>query len=108
MLGLFWLSSIGIGMVVALVIALLIAAAHQVTSAADLAALSAASKVVDGPGPACAAAARVAASMRAKVITCQVQGEDVLVELESIGVNLWGVRFPMRAQARAGPAVPAP
>jgi len=104
-LGLVWLSVFGVGIVVALVIALLIAQAHQVRSAADLAALSAAVHAADGPRPACAAARQVAGSMRAQVRRCDLVGLTVTVELESLGVTLWGVHLPMTAIARAGPAL---
>jgi secretion/DNA translocation related TadE-like protein len=103
-LSLFWLSIFGCGVVVALVVALLIAQAHQISSAADLAALSAAVHAADGQPAACAAASRVAGSMTATVQSCRLDGLVVTVELQSRGITLWGVHLPMRAAARAGPA----
>ena len=79
------------------------AAAHrQAQSAADLAALAAASTVQQG-GEACATAERVAVANHARVITCDVSGEDVALSVEVDGPEFLGHSFAIVGQARAGP-----
>jgi len=97
-----WLSVLAVIGAVGLLMALVAAAQHQVESAADLAAVSAATHVGDGQGPACAAARRVASTMHARVTSCRVNGFDVTVDVAST------VETPVRsvvltASARAGP-----
>ncbi|MDG9702751.1 Rv3654c family TadE-like protein [Streptomyces sp. DH37] len=76
---------------------------HRAGAAADAAALAAADHALRGAGEACAAARRVAAAQRARVVRCQVLGEvaDLTVRVRA-GPYSAGVR------ARAGPAAATP
>ncbi len=98
-----WFTVLAVLVTVALLVALVAAAQHQVEAAADLAALSAATHIADGEEQACRAAGRVAASMRAAVTDCRVRGLDVELDVQSI-VNLRARRLVLTATARAGPA----
>lgn len=77
--------------------------AHRMAqNAADLAALAAAqdnAKGVDG----CERAAEVARANRAQLVSCVVEGRSVVVEV-AVETPLAG-RDPVRARARAGPAL---
>jgi secretion/DNA translocation related TadE-like protein len=101
-----WLAVLAVIGVVGLLVTLVAAAQHQVESAADLAAVSAATHVADGQSVACAAAARVAGSMHARVTSCRVDGFDVTVELVST-IEIPSRTLSLRASARAGPIEPA-
>lgn len=52
-----------------------VAARHRAGGAADLAALAAADRALQGPAVACEAAGRVAGAQEAVVVRCAVQGE---------------------------------
>lgn len=79
-------------------------ARHRAQSAADLAAVAAASTVAAGADAACAQAMRIAAEMRAVVNACAVDGLDIVLTAEAaVTLGRWGVR-PATAHARAGPA----
>lgn len=83
------------------------AAAHRrAQSAADLAALSAATVLQQG-APACPTATRVAARNGARTTGCRVEAEDVLVEVEVDSPELLGHTWEIRGRARAGPGPPA-
>jgi len=82
---------------------------RRASAAADLAALAAADAL--GPGRAgtraCSAAGRVSAANGAEMMSCEVQGDDVLVR---VGIEArpitgwWSLTVP--ARARAGPVSP--
>lgn len=79
-------------------------ARHRAAAVADLAALAAADRALDGPTRACAAAARAAAAGSAVLDSCGLTGEvaDVVVAIRPPGVlGSWGVA---RAHSRAGPS----
>jgi secretion/DNA translocation related TadE-like protein len=79
-------------------------ARHRAQAAADLAALAAAGRLVDGADAACAQAAVVASAMDASTTQCAVDGLDVVVGVDvSVRLGRLGVR-PAHAIARAGPA----
>jgi secretion/DNA translocation related TadE-like protein len=90
------LTSAGLGLGQALV------ARHRAAAAADLSAISAASRVLDGPISACKAAALVALSQGARLTTCRIDGEvaDVTVEVLS---GILSAHYPAVGAARAGP-----
>ncbi|MFJ9324507.1 Rv3654c family TadE-like protein [Streptomyces globisporus] len=92
----------GLCTVFAVVLALgqAVAARHRAGGAADLAALAAADRALDGVGAACEAARRVALAQDAAIVRCAVQGEvaDVTARVE-LGPYLPTVR------SRAGPPV---
>jgi secretion/DNA translocation related TadE-like protein len=76
-------------------------ARHRAQSAADLAALSSAARLMDGPRIACARATSVAQAMRTAVTDCSVQGLDAVITVQAVaGVPGWRAS----ARARAGPA----
>ena len=83
-----------------------IAARHRAASAADLAALAGARTLVAGVGDPCAAAQRVAAAARARVVACDVLANGSLqVVAEAALPRLlarWPQLPPARARARAG------
>ncbi len=81
-------------------------ARHRATAAADLAALAAAVRLVEG-ADACGAAAQLAAANAAELAACEVRGGEVGVAVR-VPVRLGGLGvFSATARARAGPAPPA-
>lgn len=84
-----------------------VVARHRAQAAADLAALSAAGHLGEGPHAACASASSVAAGMYARLSACTVDVLDVVVTVD-VPVNLgrWGIQVA-HAAARAGPGEPA-
>ncbi|WP_405778357.1 Rv3654c family TadE-like protein [Streptomyces sp. NBC_00859] len=76
-----------------------VAARHRAGGAADLAALAAADRALQGQGRACAAAAKVAGEQGARVARCAVSGEIADVTAEA----RFGPYAP-QVRARAGPA----
>jgi secretion/DNA translocation related TadE-like protein len=83
-------------------IAAAVVARHRAQAAADLAALSAAVRVVAGAGVACGEARAVAATMHAALRGCDVDQLDVVVSV-AVAVAGRGGREAV-ATARAGPA----
>ncbi|MDP9393968.1 MAG: flp pilus-assembly TadE/G-like family protein [Actinomycetota bacterium] len=83
-----------------------VVARHRAESAADLAALSAASTLHEGTAAACVHAARVAGTAGGRLMSCRVTGQVVDVEVRA---PLAGDRLAVpaaRARARAGPVRP--
>ncbi|MEV4052696.1 Rv3654c family TadE-like protein [Amycolatopsis sp. NPDC049688] len=78
-------------------------ARHRAESAADLAALAAASHAAEGPTGACERARWVTKQMGVTLMTCRWQQLDALVEVEAPSPGLIGLPNPS-ARARAGPA----
>lgn len=76
---------------------------HQAESAADLAALAGAAQVLAGEQYACAQARRVTDRMRVRLVSCQTQGWDVLVELTAQPAGWLGGLGAATGRARAGP-----
>ncbi|WP_405937526.1 flp pilus-assembly TadE/G-like family protein [Streptomyces sp. NBC_00726] len=91
--------------VFAVVLALgqVVAARHRAGGAADLAALAAADRALEGVEPACASAEEVARAQGAEVVRCAVLGEvaDVTARVR------FGPYAP-EVRSRAGPAETAP
>jgi secretion/DNA translocation related TadE-like protein len=81
---------------------------HQAESAADLAALAGAVQVLAGEQYACAQARRVTDRMRVRLVSCQTQGWDVLVELTAQPAGWLGSLGAATGRARAGPVAAAP
>lgn len=102
-----WLAVLAVIGAVGLLMTLVAAAQHQVESAADLAAVSAATHVVDGEQATCDAAARVAASMHARLTSCRIDGLDVSIRVAST-VTIPARRLILTASARAGPVANVP
>lgn len=81
-----------------------ITARHRAQSAADLAALAAAGRLVAGKETACTWAVSVAERASGRVTSCTVDALDVVVIVEVDAVlGRWGVGAA-RGAARAGPA----
>jgi secretion/DNA translocation related TadE-like protein len=78
-------------------------ARHRAAAAADLSAISAASRVLDGPISACKTAALVARSQGARLTTCRIDGEVAEVTVEVLS-GLLSAHYPAIGAARAGPA----
>jgi secretion/DNA translocation related TadE-like protein len=75
-------------------------ARHTARNAADLAALAAAGRAIEGAGPACAAAARYAEANGAHLTSCEVTGLEVTVRTEA---PVRSLSVTATAAARAGP-----
>lgn len=87
---------------VGLLAATLTAAQHHVDGAADLVSLSAAARLQHG-GDACAAAGQIARDNAVVLSSCQVEGDDVVVEVsDQIRLPL-GLQGRLSSMARAGP-----
>ncbi|MFJ6716189.1 Rv3654c family TadE-like protein [Streptomyces sp. NPDC091265] len=91
--------------VFAVVLALgqVVVARHRAGGAADLAALAAADRALEGTTAACRAAQEVARAQGAEVVRCGVQGEiaDVIARV-SLGP------YAPEVRSRAGPATQSP
>jgi secretion/DNA translocation related TadE-like protein len=75
-------------------------ARQQAETAADLGALAGAAQVLRGADAACAAAGRVVAANRARLVSCVLDRLDVLVQVEVAAAAFGG---SASARARAGP-----
>ena len=96
-LGLLLLVGAALGVVAALVVG-----HRSAQSAADLAALAAATTESRG-GDACAAADGAAAANGAVLTRCEVLGRDVRVSVRVTGPRWLGQQGDLNAEARAGP-----
>jgi secretion/DNA translocation related TadE-like protein len=101
-----WVLAIGLVVLVAAqafaVVGSAMVARHRAQAAADLAALAAAMKVLEGESVACARAAEVSAHNGASLVACRLDGLDVIVTVEvaAAGSVRWGAA---QRSARAGP-----
>ena len=77
-------------------------ARQRAETAADLAALAGAARVLQGPDLVCAGVIRVAGANGAVVDSCVVQGTDVLVSVVA-RVRAGPISGTVSARARAGP-----
>lgn len=84
------------------VVVAMVRAHRMAESAADLAALAAASAVGRGADP-CSAAARIAAANGGSLATCRPSGREVEVVVEVPGPQWLGQTADLTARARAGP-----
>lgn len=80
-----------------------VAARHHAQSAADLAALAAASTATSGEQPACGRARWVADQMAVELRSCRLSGWDALVEVVWTPPGVTGQFGSAAARARAGP-----
>lgn len=78
-------------------------ARHRAASAADLAALAAAGRVLEGQQVACAAAGRTVAAVGARVTSCALDGDRVTVAVALRPAGLLAGLGSATAVARAGP-----
>ena len=100
-----------IAVIVALLVALMwfaaaVLARHRAESAADLAALAAATSAVAGEGPACQQARWVTDHMGVELRSCRLVGWDALVEVVATPPVALAPAGPAAARARAGPVEP--
>ncbi|WP_336087603.1 Rv3654c family TadE-like protein [Nocardia sp. SSK8] len=80
-----------------------VAARHRAQAAADLGALAAAGRLVEGADAGCAVAGEVAGRMGVGVRGCVVEQWDVMVQVRAeVSFGVFGVRTVV-ASARAGP-----
>ncbi|MCW2797228.1 Rv3654c family TadE-like protein [Nocardioides sp.] len=85
------------------VVAAMVRAHRLAQSAADLAALASASSAARGED-ACAAGAAIADANDARLLSCRVEGLEVVVSAEVDGPHWLGQVADLAAEARAGPA----
>ena len=78
-------------------------ARHRAAAAADLAALAAASRALEGSGAACQAAATVARRQSAHLLSCSISGLEALVVVGVRPPGRIGLLGEARATSRAGP-----
>jgi secretion/DNA translocation related TadE-like protein len=78
-------------------------ARHRAASAADLAALAAAARVLEGRDAACAAATRTARAAGATVRSCRLEGWEAVVEAAVVPPGRVGALGTAVVSARAGP-----
>ncbi|GAB3166595.1 hypothetical protein GCM10027162_01400 [Streptomyces incanus] len=74
---------------------------HRAAGGADLAALAAADRWMDGTAAACARAGRVAGAQGTRLVRCTVEGE-----VSDVSVAAGRGPFEAEVRARAGPAGP--
>jgi secretion/DNA translocation related TadE-like protein len=79
-------------------------ARHQAGVAADLGALAAVPRVLEGPEPACARAAEIVAANAARLLECRVAGFEVTVTTAVPATSLPAGPRLATATSRAGPA----
>jgi secretion/DNA translocation related TadE-like protein len=79
----------------------LVVARHRAQSAADLGALAGAQRAVEGAGVACPAAERIVRANGGRMVSCRVEGLDVVITVRVPGPAGWN---DGEASARAGPA----
>lgn len=84
-------------------IALALVTRHRADAAADLAALAAASRALDGPAHACREAGSVAADNGARLSACTFEGDVAVVTVEVDPPGRLAAFGPARTRARAGP-----
>ncbi|RFS87104.1 hypothetical protein D0T12_02310 [Actinomadura spongiicola] len=97
---------IWVGGVAAVAVGGVRAARHRADAAADLAALAGAGRVMEGQVGACGRAKSIAAESGARLVRCQVQGEDVEVSVTvDVLVPMGLGAMTVGSRARAGPAV---
>lgn len=98
--GLAFLAVIAVAAVVAIGVAAIVLAHRRAESAADLAAIAAASGFQRGVDP-CSEAQRVALANAAEMTGCTMDGPNAIVEVASVASV--GIELSMPARARAGP-----
>lgn len=94
---------LGLIAMVILQAATLIRLQHEVTKAADLAALAASQASVVGKDP-CAAATEIGRRNHAAVVRCRMDFDVATVTTRAESRAVWGQRFRVERKARAAPA----
>lgn len=94
---------LSIGALVGLQLTALIRLQHEVTAAADLAALAASAAAVEG-GDGCRAAQRIAHKNGVDLVECSMAAAVATVTTRGESAEYWGQRFAFESDARAAPA----
>lgn len=89
------------------VVAAMVADHRRAAAAADLAALGGAAALQRGEDG-CAAATSLASANGTRLVSCVVEGADVMVSVEVTGPRWLGQQGDLVGRARAGPAVLPP
>jgi secretion/DNA translocation related TadE-like protein len=76
---------------------------HQARTAADLGALAGAARAVQGPAVACERARQLASANRARLVSCRLDGFEIVIEVRVTVTPLPGLTRYASAAARAGP-----
>jgi secretion/DNA translocation related TadE-like protein len=76
---------------------------HQARTAADLGALAGAARAVQGPAVACARARQLAVANRARLLSCRLDGFEIVIAVRVTVTPLPGLTRYASAAARAGP-----
>jgi secretion/DNA translocation related TadE-like protein len=105
--GVIWTLAVGfviltIGLVASLRCAAVVAR-HRAESAADFTALAAAAHALDGRAAACSVAAGIAQANNADLVSCQLRGSVVTVEVTAPVAGAMLSDWRAHARARAGP-----
>ncbi len=95
------LGLVAISATVVLVVGDAVVQRHRAATAADLAALAAAERVLSGPAEACARAVTVARAYGGMVESCRSAGTSVEVVVVLPGDGMLSTSMPARARARA-------
>jgi len=102
-----WLLAVGLLLAAAGLFAAAVGAAtvarHRAQAAADLGALAGARWALWGDEVSCAAAAEIVVANGGALVSCRLDGVDVIVVAEMVMATLPGMRGSARAVARAGP-----
>lgn len=83
-----------------------VGARHRAEAAADLGALAAAARAVEGPEVACTKAAVVTSGMAVTLTSCRLDGWDAVVEVDAAGPAVIAALGSAHGRARAGPVQP--
>lgn len=103
--GAYVIAALAMLVVLILYVGAAVLARHRAQSAADLAALAAASQQVAGAGSPCEAARRIVSAQEVSVrmVRCETKGEDVVISVAvPVSLGHFGIR-QAEASARAGP-----
>jgi secretion/DNA translocation related TadE-like protein len=82
-------------------------ARHRAQAAADLAALGGAALAVAGEPAACARATALAADNGGRILSCRLDGWDLIVSVEVMPAGIAALAGTARASAKAGPVAGA-
>nr|WP_281260461.1 Rv3654c family TadE-like protein [Pseudosporangium ferrugineum] len=77
---------------------------HEARTAADLGALAGAMRAIEGERSACARAAELVGANGARLLSCRLEGMEIVVEVATPVTPLPGLTLRATAAARAGPA----
>ncbi|MEV8504321.1 Rv3654c family TadE-like protein [Actinoplanes sp. NPDC051475] len=76
---------------------------HHARTAADLGALAGAVRAIEGLQPACGRAADLVSANGGRMVSCRLEGLEIVVEVVTPVTPLPGLTMQAKAAARAGP-----